>query len=105
MSSWTLDADEITFKDKIGEGTAAKGTYQIHLYIYGFYLTFNKIVYKGEWRNQEVAIKILKNAPDSQELSEFKKELEIMSSLRSPFIVYFFGMVLRPKVIFLFHII
>lgn len=56
------------------------------------------LVYKGEWRNQEVAIKILKNAPESQELSEFKKELEIMSSLRSPFIVYFFGMVLRPKV-------
>jgi len=79
MSSWTLDADEISFLDKIGEGIAAK-------------------VYKGIWRNQEVAIKILKNAPDSQELTEFKKELEIMSSLRSPFIVYFFGMVLRPKV-------
>lgn len=79
MSSWTLDADEISFMEKIGEGSAAK-------------------VYKGVWRNQEVAIKILKNAPDSQELTEFKKELEIMSSLRSPFIVYFFGMVLRPKV-------
>jgi hypothetical protein len=26
MSSWTLDADEITFSDKIGEGSAAKGT-------------------------------------------------------------------------------
>jgi hypothetical protein len=25
MSSWTLDADEIKFQDKIGEGSAAKG--------------------------------------------------------------------------------
>ena len=50
------------------------------------------------WRNQEVAIKVLKNAPDVEELMEFKKEFDIISSIRSPFIVYFYGMVLRPKV-------
>lgn len=58
----------------------------------------NYEVYKGVWRNQEVAIKVLKNMPDGKEMQEFSKEVEIMSLLRSPCIVYFYGMTLKPKV-------
>jgi len=44
----------------------------------------------------EVAIKVLKSMTD-KELEEFKKEFQIMSAIRSPTVVYFYGAVLEPK--------
>eukprot|EP01133_Synstelium_polycarpum_P005972 gene5972-6917_t len=79
FNNWAIDGDEIVFLNKLGEGTSAK-------------------VYKATWRNQEVAVKILKNTPEQQKLLDFLKELEIMSSLRSPHVVYFYGMVIQPKI-------
>ncbi|GAM28464.1 hypothetical protein SAMD00019534_116400 [Acytostelium subglobosum LB1] len=79
FNNWTIDGDEIVFLNKLGEGTSAK-------------------VYKATWRNQEVAVKILKSTPAHQMLLDFLKELEIMSSLRSPHVVYFYGMVVQPQI-------
>eukprot|EP01132_Coremiostelium_polycephalum_P004967 gene4967-6188_t len=79
FNNWAIDGDEIVFLNKLGEGTSAK-------------------VYKATWRNQEVAVKILRSEPEHQKLLDFLKELEIMSSLRSPHVVYFYGMVLQPKI-------
>jgi hypothetical protein len=63
--AWPVNFEELEFstdKDQIGEGTSAK-------------------VYKGKYRGQEVAIKILDTQPD---LVEFEKELAVLSSLRAP---------------------
>eukprot|EP01105_Mastigella_eilhardi_P010733 TRINITY_DN2496_c0_g2_i2.p1 TRINITY_DN2496_c0_g2~~TRINITY_DN2496_c0_g2_i2.p1 ORF type:complete len:808 (-),score=197.86 TRINITY_DN2496_c0_g2_i2:76-2499(-) len=51
------------------------------------------VVYRGKYRGQEVAIKMLKNKEntDTEHLEEFKKEVSIMENLRSPYIVYFVG--------------
>lgn len=64
-------------------------------------------VYKGYWRQQEVAIKVLKEIPDAEQLIEFQvsnflfveiqhfkyqqKELEILREVRSANCVLFYG--------------
>ncbi|GAM26319.1 hypothetical protein SAMD00019534_094940 [Acytostelium subglobosum LB1] len=79
FSNWIIDGDDLVFMEKLGQGASAK-------------------VYKADWRNQEVAVKILKKTPEQQKLQDFLKELEIMSSLRSPHVVYFYGIVLQPRI-------
>ncbi|KAH3757201.1 serine/threonineprotein kinase [Pelomyxa schiedti] len=55
-------------------------------------------LYKGVWRNQYVAVKVLKEKPDSRAIQDFKKEFSLLSELRSPNIVYFYGAVLEPRI-------
>eukprot|EP00339_Tiarina_fusa_P008981 CAMPEP_0117081440 /NCGR_PEP_ID=MMETSP0472-20121206/57397_1 /TAXON_ID=693140 ORGANISM="Tiarina fusus, Strain LIS" /NCGR_SAMPLE_ID=MMETSP0472 /ASSEMBLY_ACC=CAM_ASM_000603 /LENGTH=795 /DNA_ID=CAMNT_0004809365 /DNA_START=77 /DNA_END=2460 /DNA_ORIENTATION=- len=76
--SWEINASELVFTTRIGEGTSAQ-------------------VYKGTYRSQEVAIKILKEKAEAKVLEEFQKEFEIMSSLRSPHVVFFFGATTQPS--------
>jgi len=54
-------------------------------------------VYEGSYKGQTVAIKLLKTEQSQKELEEFKKEFQIMSAIQSPYIVFFFGAVLEPK--------
>ena len=91
--TWEIDANELRFTKRLGEGTSAK-------------------VFRGIYRSQDVAIKVLKEQVDSKELNEFMKEFAIMryhvlyspqielthfSSLRSPQIVYFYGACIKPS--------
>eukprot|EP01117_Protostelium_nocturnum_P007334 TRINITY_DN2624_c0_g1_i1.p1 TRINITY_DN2624_c0_g1~~TRINITY_DN2624_c0_g1_i1.p1 ORF type:complete len:1555 (-),score=571.21 TRINITY_DN2624_c0_g1_i1:63-4487(-) len=74
---WAIDFSELQFdkeKDEIGSGNSA-------------------VVYKGMFRGQRVAIKILQNEPD---FAEFKKEIDILSFVRSPEICYFYGACVSP---------
>eukprot|EP00727_Mastigamoeba_balamuthi_P007048 m51a1_g2964 putative tyrosine protein (486) ;mRNA; r:688377-689938 len=77
--SWRLDYDELLVSGMpVGEGS------------YG-------IVFRGEWRGQEVAIKLLKSQdPDDSLLEDFRHEAIIMEKLRSPYVVQFFGAVCVP---------
>jgi hypothetical protein len=58
-ASWEIDATELKFVRLLGEGTSAK-------------------VFRGTYRNQDVAIKVLKGEADQKVLDEFKKEFDIM---------------------------
>jgi predicted Ser/Thr protein kinase len=55
------------------------------------------IVYKGKWRNSDVAIKQLHlTQPSPSSLEEFQKEMAIMARLRCPQIVQFYGAYFEP---------
>eukprot|EP01125_Pyxidicula_operculata_P004708 TRINITY_DN1760_c0_g3_i1.p1 TRINITY_DN1760_c0_g3~~TRINITY_DN1760_c0_g3_i1.p1 ORF type:complete len:759 (-),score=160.83 TRINITY_DN1760_c0_g3_i1:48-2324(-) len=55
-------------------------------------------VYKGFYKKTvSVAIKVLKQMSADQEVDEFKKEFEILSSVRHENVVFFFGASLQPR--------
>ncbi|KAH3765931.1 serine/threonine-protein kinase STY17 [Pelomyxa schiedti] len=78
--SLKLDADEIVFGDKIGEGTTGN-------------------VFKATWRGFDVAVKAFPTwyfgAESARESVE--NEIEISMMLRSPFTVTFYGFCLSPE--------
>jgi len=74
--NWILDESELEIGSHLGSGRF--GT-----------------VYKGTFRQQTVAIKVLDNMTQRDVIL---KEFEIMSSMRSPHIVYFYGMVTKPSI-------
>lgn len=75
---WLLNAKEVEFTEKLGAGASGK-------------------VFKGLFRQIEVAIKVLKN-PEDGDLKEFRKEVQIMAAVKTPHTVKFYGAVLEPKI-------
>lgn len=73
-----IDDNELEFTEKLGAGSSGK-------------------VYKGLFKGDEVAIKVLKTMTEAKEIDEFKKEFQIMSAIRSKYVVYFYGAVLEPR--------
>lgn len=63
---------DITFQEKIGEGSFGS-------------------VYSGSWRGQPVAIKFIERLSTVSEKEQFIREAQIMSRLRSEYIVQFYG--------------
>jgi hypothetical protein len=70
--STKLDFNELKFNEKVGEGSYGR-------------------VYSGTWRETVVAIKEIKIPIESDYCSEVMREVDLMSRLRSPFIVTFIG--------------
>lgn len=75
---WLLEFKDLRFKVQLGRGISST-------------------VYKGTWQGKVVAIKVLRLDEKEKDLNDFKKELYIMSQLRSPHIVPFHGATLQPK--------
>lgn len=74
-----IDFSELEFGELLGKGTSAH-------------------VYKGTFRGQEVAIKVMLPIMDPVMLRNFRKELEIMRDLKSPNVAYFYGTTIHPKI-------
>ena len=74
---WMIDYSELTYStsDLIGSGKSAN-------------------VYRGVFREQRVAIKVLKEVPED---GSFEKELQVLSRIRTPYLVFFYGACLKPK--------
>jgi hypothetical protein len=75
---WLLNFADCFFVNQLGKGNSST-------------------VFLGEYQNQQVAIKVLRQETHKRDLEDFKKEMEIMCSLRSPHIVHFYGATLAPK--------
>jgi len=71
---WEIDESELELDTRkpVGEGASA-------------------VVYRGRWRSNDVAIKVLKDKMTEKEKTDFEKELKIFTSLRSAGVVLFFG--------------
>jgi ankyrin repeat protein/tRNA A-37 threonylcarbamoyl transferase component Bud32 len=77
---WEIDYSEIVIKREIGRG--------------GF-----GVVYKGEWRGIEVAVKqIIKEKMSSELFERFLQEISIMSKLHHPNVLLLCGACLQPKI-------
>eukprot|EP01133_Synstelium_polycarpum_P005691 gene5691-6575_t len=77
---WIISQHELEYTDKIGSGISGK-------------------VYKGLYRNREVAIKVLKSADEAHNREEFLKEFHVLASLQSSLIVGLYGVVLEPRLL------
>lgn len=77
-ADWLVDYSDLKFITKMGRGVSST-------------------VWKGTLKEEEVAIKVLRLEQKMQDLRDFKEELFIMSQLKSPYIVHFFGATLEPK--------
>lgn len=75
---WILDYNDFVFLKLLGKGNSST-------------------VYYGTYNQQEVAIKVLRLENHKKDLEDFKKEMQIMSELRSPHIVHFHGATFKPK--------
>lgn len=75
---WVLDYEKFFFIDELGKGNAST-------------------VYYGTYNSKPVAIKVLRSENHKREIEDFKKEMHIMSSIRDPHIVHFYGASLAPK--------
>ena len=67
-----IPAFEVSWDKKIGEGSFSR-------------------VYQGRWHEQVVAVKEVKEPTLHEQQKEFVREVQIMSRLRSPYIVQVFG--------------
>jgi serine/threonine protein kinase len=76
-SAW-IEPSDLEFTKKLGSGTGGK-------------------VYQGLYKSKEVAIKVLKEMTQDDQIQEFKKEFHIMSAIKSPHVVMFYGACLEPK--------
>ncbi|EDR25091.1 protein serine/threonine kinase, putative [Entamoeba dispar SAW760] len=77
--STRLDPDELKEEKKIGEGSFG-------------------IVYIGEFRGNQVAIKKMKQIDkDEDKMKEFEKEVMMLDKFRSEYIIHFYGAVFIPN--------
>jgi hypothetical protein len=78
LEEWEIQPDEIVLGPRIGIGSFGE-------------------VYRGIWRQTDVAVKRLLDQEVSQQmLAEFRQEISIMKRLRHPHIVQFLGAVTQP---------
>ncbi|KAH3766170.1 protein kinase [Pelomyxa schiedti] len=78
LSTETLDMQDIQLEGRIGSGTFGE-------------------VYKAKWRGVTIAIKRLPPAYSGNEFQQkFRKEVDIMRSLRHPNVLQFFGCCMDP---------
>jgi serine/threonine protein kinase len=76
-SHYFIDFNDIVLNDKIHESELS-------------------VIYEGEYNGHEVAVKIFNQA--FVDVQTFKEEFQLLSTIRSPHMVYFYGLCVEPKI-------
>ncbi len=76
---WAIDPNELEIMEKISAGASSR-------------------VYKGKFKEMEVAIKVMKSSSEEDHLETFTKELLICTAVASPHLVKFCGACILPPV-------
>ena len=80
LLEWEIDPEDLEFIESLGTGASGE-------------------VWRGSYKGEEVAIKVLKTQNTQKELEEFKKEFSILILFKSPRIVHIFGSAMKHKLI------
>jgi hypothetical protein len=75
---WELSTTELSWQDKLHEDEST-------------------VTWRGSYRSQDVVIKAFKQKLDGTEQEEFRREVEVLSQVRSPKIAYFYGASIHPR--------
>lgn len=75
---WEIDPRDLEFIKSLGQGASGE-------------------VFFGQYKGNDVAIKVLNSTNEDSEISEFKKEFQVLVSFRSPYIINFIGAALADK--------
>jgi len=73
--NWLIDESEVKVGSVIGVGQSA-------------------LIHEGTWRGQRVAIKFMKQKADKKTMENFQRECQLLMSVRTPQIVFFYGAVI-----------
>lgn len=93
-----MEYDDLYFVEVLGKGTSSVGTtFALLNSTTRLYTNVDGTVYKGTYKDEEVAIKVLRLETQKRDIEDFKKELEVLSFLRSEYVVNFIGAALEPK--------
>ena len=98
-ASWAVDPIEIMLiEPALGEGTFAKVYKGLDCFPLKmiFVIVFQHIIFSGTYRGQTVAVKVLKQKVAAKQLIEFQNEFAVMSAIRSPHVVFFYGACINP---------
>ena len=73
-ASWLIDESEIEMGGIVGAGQSA-------------------LIHEATWRGQRVAVKFMKQKADPKTMKNFQRECQLLMSVRTPQIVFFYGAV------------
>lgn len=76
---WALEPSELEIMEKISAGASSR-------------------VYKGKFKGQDVALKVMKTNTEEDHLETFAKELLIVTEVTSPHLVKFYGACVLPPI-------
>jgi len=73
--NWLIDESEIKMGGVVGVGQSA-------------------LIHEATWRGQRVAVKFMKQKADKKTMENFQRECQLLMSVRTPQIVFFYGAVI-----------
>lgn len=79
---WEIPYEELSFSQQIGAGAYGVRTSPHSHAACLAALTDTQVVYRGSWRESEVAIKRLKGGLTEAQLKEFRDEAQLMAGIR-----------------------
>jgi ankyrin repeat protein/tRNA A-37 threonylcarbamoyl transferase component Bud32 len=77
---WEIDPSDLEYTQSLGSGASGE-------------------VFRGYYKGEEVAIKVLKSCETEKEIEEFKKEFAVLMRVREPHVVHLYGAGIKGRLL------